>query len=39
MSAFRVNFLEWCFIIFILVLFKDGCDTLGYATTKVSIIT
>ena len=39
MSAFRVQFLEWYFIIFILVMFKDGCDTFGYVTTNVSVIT
>jgi len=39
MDAFRVHFLEWYFTIFILVMFKDGCDTLGYITTEGSVIT
>jgi hypothetical protein len=38
MSAFRVQFLEWYFIIFILVMFKDGCNTLGYVTTKLALL-
>jgi len=39
MSEIRVQFLQWYFVIFILVMFKEACDNLGYVTTKVSVIT